>query len=386
MIHNIKALTASSYMSMFFLGVSATLVGAVAQNIGLTPFQIGLLITAQNVGFTVSVLVSGALSDSTDKPKILLGGSLILGAAFFTFYLTGLFWLNLLIMFLIGVGIGTYEGVTDAMLLEIHVARQSLHINVNHFFVTFGSIMIAVYLTFLEVNWRNALVQSGLVVLLLALFFGLARLPNHRRQTEPYLARLKILTRDRTVIVLFVATALAVGVEAGSIGIVSTFLANLRGFTEFAANMGLIVFLTGIASGRLLVGFFSKNEQVVQTTLASFGLAGLVFLGLFVLDFGALTYGAVYLAGLSMSALIPLMITLAGLLFPHLAGTVLGAVKVAIPIGGIVTPFLMSLLAEQFSLQAALLLFPLSFFVGFGLLFATIRHLKTVDAPAATGA
>jgi hypothetical protein len=49
MIRNIKAITASCYVAMFFLGVSASLVGAAARNIGLSPYQIGLLIA-----FTVS--------------------------------------------------------------------------------------------------------------------------------------------------------------------------------------------------------------------------------------------------------------------------------------------------------------------------------------------
>ena len=50
MIRNVKAITASCYLSMFFLGVSALLIGAAARNIGLSPYQIGLLITAQQVG------------------------------------------------------------------------------------------------------------------------------------------------------------------------------------------------------------------------------------------------------------------------------------------------------------------------------------------------
>jgi MFS family permease len=86
MIRNIKAITASCYVAMFFLGVSASLVGAAARNIGLSPYQIGLLIAAQQVGFLLSVSISGALSDTHQKPKILFVGSLILGIALLTFY------------------------------------------------------------------------------------------------------------------------------------------------------------------------------------------------------------------------------------------------------------------------------------------------------------
>jgi FHS family glucose/mannose:H+ symporter-like MFS transporter len=384
MISNTKAITASSYLSMFFLGVSMSLVGAAAQSIGLTPYQIGLFLAAQNVGFTISVVASGAWADTYSKPRILLAGSVLLALAFFTFYISENFWINLVIMFFIGAGAATYEGVTDAMLLEIHTQRQSLHINVNHFFVTFGSIMIAVYLTYLELNWRNSLVQSGVIVLLLALFFAFTRLKNQQKQAEPYIQRLKILTRDRVAVILFVAAVLAVGVETGTIGILSTFLADMRGFSAFTANGGLIIFLMGMAIGRLLVGFLSRNEQLVQITIGLFGLGFVVYLVLFLIDFGALTYIAVFVAGLALSALLPLMLTIAGLLYPEIAGTVLGALKVAIPVGGMVLPFLMAIVAGQFSLQVALMIFPVAFLLGFGLLLSSMQLFQTVGKPVST--
>ena len=92
---------------MFFLGVGAAIIGAAARNIGLTPFQIGLLIAVQNLGFMLSVIITGALSDTYEKPKLLFFGSLILAVSYFTFYLHNSFILNLFIMFFIGAGIGS---------------------------------------------------------------------------------------------------------------------------------------------------------------------------------------------------------------------------------------------------------------------------------------
>ncbi len=379
MIRNTKVITASSYLSMFFLGVAVSVIGAAARNIGLTPYQIGLLMAIQNVGFILSVSLSGALADTHEKPKILLVGSLVLAFAFFTFYLTDLFWLNLVIMFFIGAGMATYEGVTDAMLLDIHTKRESLHINVNHFFVTFGSIMITVYLIFLQMNWRASVVQSGVVVLLLAGFFALTKLKNKQTPAEGYLDRLHILTRERVVVALFIATTLTVGVEVGSISILTTFLTELRGFSQVTSKIGLIVFLSGIATGRLFIGFFSQKEQIVQYLLGLLGLSCLFFTGLYFLNLGGLTYVAIYLAGLAISALLPLMITLAGLLYKDMAGTVLGTIKVAAPLGGIVIPFLMSLIARYGSLQISLILFPLAFLLAFLILFLEIRHIKSFE-------
>jgi fucose permease len=360
---------------MFFLGISNALIGAAARNIGLTPFQIGLFLAVQNVGFMVGVSVAGALADTYDKPRILFAGSLILAVSFFTFYLTGALWINLVIMLLIGLGVGTYEGVTDPMLLEMHDKNQSLHINVNHFFVTFGSILMTVYLIFLQMNWRQSLTQAAVVVLLMAVFFAFAHLKRGPGQAGDYLDRLRILSRERLVVVLFIATLLVVGVELGTTGIVTTYLMELQGFTQETSKIGLVTFLTGMALGRLIIGFFIRGEQAVRYILLLFGLAT-IFFGLMVtLRVGQWTYVTVFLAGLAMSALVPLIITLAGQAYPEMAGTVTGSIKVAIPIGGIVIPFFMSLVASAASFQVSLLIFPLALLLAFVLLWFELRRL-----------
>jgi MFS family permease len=376
-LRSTKVLTSSAYMSMFFLGVSGALIGAAARNIGLSPFEIGLMIAIQNVGFMLSVSITGTLADTHEKPKIMLVGSLILAFSLLTFYMTEIFWVNLVIMLLIGVGIGAYEGVTDAMLVDLHARRVSLHINVNHFFVTLGAIVIAVYLTYLQMNWRVSVVQSGIIVLLLAVFFGLTRLKVKQKTSEPYFDRLKILTRERIVIVFFLLTALLVGVEAGTIGILTTFLMDLRAFTQVTSKIGLTVFLVGIASGRLFVGFFSRREQIMNYLFTLFFLSFVFFVILYFIDLGSWNYVFVYLAGAAISALLPLVLTLGGLLYPNIAGTVLGIIKIAIPIGGILTPFVMSFIARSASLQTSLWVFPLSFLGGLLLLFWVAQPIKS---------
>jgi fucose permease len=380
MIRNTPALTFSSYLSMFFLGVGASVIGAAARNIGLTPYEIGLLVAIQNLGFMVAVAVSGALADTFEKPRILMVGSAIFSLALFSFYLSELFWINLCLMFLIGAGMGAYEGVTDAMLLDLHPGRESFYINVNHLFVTLGSLAIAIYLIFLQMNWRFSTVQAAAALLALAVFFGLARLQHKVRRSEPLLGQLRILSRDRAVVALFLATALVVGVEAGFVGTLTTFLMDMRGFTQITSKIGLVLFMVGMAGGRLCIGYFMPQDQALPTLLALLGLSAVCFTALLFFDAGVFIYAVIFLAGVAMSALIPLVLTLAGLLYRDQAGTVLGAVKVAIPIGGITLPFLMSLSARFTSFQASLMLLPLGFLLAFGLLVLYLRHMRVLRA------
>jgi fucose permease len=376
-IRNVKALTASSYLSMFFLGVTTAVVGAAAKNIGLTPYQIGLMLAVQNVGFIMSVSVSGALADTREKPRILLVGSLVLAGGLLIFYTSYPFALFLVAMLFVGAGIGTYEGVTDAMLMDLHEERESRHISINHFFASFGMLAITIYLIFLQSNWRYAVIRSAIAVLLLALFFGLAKLESRGSRGESYRAKLKILTEERVVVILFICTALVVGVELAFVGVLTSFLMDLRGFSQVTSKVGLIVFISGVLTGRLLVGLVAKNQQLPRYVLGLMGLAMVSFAGLAVLNLKDLTYVPIYVAGFSMSALLPLMLTIAGLMYKQIAGMVLGVIKIAIPIGGILTPFLISVISRYASFQVALLVFPLSFLIAF-ILFLTIRKRVTL--------
>jgi MFS family permease len=370
LIRNIKIITASSFVAMFFLGVGGALIGSAARDIGLTASQIGVLIAAQNAGFLLSVGVAGALADTHPKPRLLLIGSLCLAIAFLTFALNPSYWINLGIMFLFGIGMGAYEGVTDAMLLDLHEARAGLFVNVNHFFVTFGSLLIALYLIFPQMSWQTAVVQCGIGVLLLAGVFALTSLKNKTRPVSSYSDKLGILTKDMVIGLLFFTTALIVGAEAGSIGIISTYLAEVRGFPPTLAQLGLVFFLVAVAAGRLIVGFAVRPKQILGFTLALFGLAVPTSAVFYFVDLGSYTYMAAILMGLTLSALLPLVLTFTGLLYEEMAGTALGAVKIAIPLGGIVPLLIMSLIASRISLQASLIVFPISFLLGFLLVLA----------------
>jgi MFS family permease len=345
---------------MFFIGVATTIIGAAARNIGLTPYQIGMFMTVQNLGFMISVIISGALADTHDKTNILFAGSSILAAAFITFYLSKSFSVNLIIMFFIGIGTGTYEGVTDAMLIDIHDERENLFINVNHFFVTFGSLMITLYLIFLQMNWRRSATQSGIVVAVLAIFFLLARQAGGKKVSDSLMTRIKFLTRERAVGILFIVTIFSVGIELGTLGIMTTYLMEFRGFTQVTSKLVLICFLAGVASGRLLIGFFSKKKQIPFFIALLLTSAVLLLSALFFVPLGNYTYVLTYFTGMTFSALLPLVITLAGLMYKEYAGTVLGIIKIAIPIGGSLIPFIFSMLSKYVSFKVGLALFPLS--------------------------
>lgn len=89
----------------------------------------------------------------------------------------------------------------------------------------------------------------------------------------------------------------------------------------------------------------TRQDWIARYLLALFAGATLFFSGLYFLDLAGFTHLSIFLAGITISAMLPLIVTLAGLVFKDRAGTVIGVIKVAIPLGGILIPFVMSLAA-----------------------------------------
>jgi fucose permease len=368
---------------MFFLGVGYSIIGAAARNLGLTPTQIGILLAVQNVGFGVSVAATGALADTHSKPAILAVGSVITALAFFLFFSTTLFWVNALVMVLVGVGTGAFEGVADAMLFDLHERRAATFVNVNHLFVTVGSALIALYLIFLSLQWRTALVQAAIAVAALGVIFALVRMERGRGAATSFADKVAAIARSRLILILFLAIMLSAGVETAAIGLISTYLADLRDFAPRAAQFGLIAMYAGMISGRVIVGALVRPERLRRMMLALFGLSVAAFALLFLVDLGPATWVIAVLAGASLSAQLPLILSYAGLTHREMTGTVLGAVKTGIPIGGVVIPLLVTTVTTTGGFAAALWVLPLGLLAGLVLLSLPAVPAQIATSPAA---
>jgi MFS family permease len=386
-IKNTGLVTGASFASMFFLGVGTAIIGAAAGNIGLTPYETGLLVTAQNIGFIIAVLAAGALSDSLDKGRLMLGGSLILALSFLFYYMWKPYALNLAIMFILGIGIGTYEGTADAMLLGLHRKRQGLFVSINHFFVTFGCLAITAYLIFLQMDWRRSMMQSAIVVFALTVFFAFTRGGAGAEGTPKLGARLKFLGTQPVLAVLFVAAVCGVGIELGLTSFLPGFLLELRGYDLVSSKIGLLLFLAGSAAGRVAFGVISSRVRLLPILTALFVSATVTSTVTFFVPMPVpLAMVFFVLSGLSVSCILPFLVTLTGRLFADMSGTALGILKLGIPIGGIVVPFVLSMLLHVTSFSVCLGIFPVLGVAGLVLLLATARMIGRKLEGAAGGA
>jgi MFS family permease len=268
-------------------------------------------------------------------------------------------------MFVMGLGIGGYEAVTDALLLDIHTKNESLHINVNHFFVTLGSLMVTVYLITLQMAWRQSMVQSAAAAAVLAVVFALTRLAARGSGGETLRQRLGRFVGQRAFLLTFAMTLVVLGTATLSQGVMTTYLMEMRGFTQLTSKLALVTLLAGVGAGRIVVGVLTRGGRIYPYIMASCALSALTTLLFYFADLGALAYAVIFVQGVAQAALLPLLITLAGLLYRPVAGTAMGVLKLAIPLGGILVPLIFSALTGLMPLARAVAIFPAAFTVAF---------------------
>jgi hypothetical protein len=152
----------------------------------------------------------------------------------------------------------------------------------------------------------------------------------------------------------------------GLIGILTSFLMDLRGFTQVTSKIGLIVHLGGIATGRLFLGFTARRDRLWMLITLLFGLSAAVNAVLLYVPVGTiLTYFLLYIGGVVMSVIFPLIISLSGIKYQEAAGTVMGIVKLGVPLGGIILPFIMASISRGGSFPLSLIVFPAAGVLGF---------------------
>lgn len=369
-------LTGASFASMFLLGVGLAVIGGAAPALGLSATEVNLLLTFENAGFVVAMLIFGSLADVKSRPPMMLIACLIIAPGFFFLYRSEAFIVNALIMVAIGVGMGGFEGISDPMLFELYDRRRNLAISINHLSVTLGSLLITVYLIFLQLDWRRSMVQAAIAAIVIGAVFAFSPLPAHpaAKHLSPG-DRLRIVRKDPHAAIMFLTMICGYGMQAASIGIIPTYLVQLRGFDNVAANLGLVTFISGIAIGRILIGSLAREEHLVRNLRLLFAAATLTMVLIYFVDLGPFVYIPLFVGGFSVSSLLPFIVTFTGAAYESVAGTAIAAVKIAIPTGGMVVPFVMSIFAEAVNFQTSLLIPPLAGLAGSLLLARANRAL-----------
>jgi fucose permease len=337
-------------------GVVLVLVGAnqgdMARELDLDLTRTGLLASALALGLGTGVVGAGPLYDRLPRRPLFVLAMLLAGAALLSVTPAMSFPRWLLHLALTGVGIGAYDTLINATVVERFGAGAGRPMTLVHAGAAVGAIAgpFGVEALASAGDWLQSFRWVGAAHLALAIAAFAVRFPAPTRRGAPGAPR-SGAPRVVTAILPYAAVAFAyVGIE-GSLIVFAEPYAGSLGLDPSRGGRAISAVWLGLLLGRL--GVLALRELDARL-LASVGLAG-----------GALLLGAVgsglaaiegvfFALGLPLGCVYPVMISLAGQHLPEQPGLTAGSVAGAGALGGFAVPWLTGALGDAFGPGPAL--------------------------------
>jgi fucose permease len=331
-------------LATLVLAVDVQLLPSVLTRLGGTQVQLGLLLSSLFFLYPAASAFSGWLADRLGKRPVLAGGAILVAVSFGAAAPFASPWARIAAVVLFGAGSGILEGVTSALLADLHPGKERVILNLAQLFycigATGGPAIISLALTEIPSLGAGTLlaIAAGVGGLLFLGFLMPSGGRAHGRASAPISFR--ALTGDPQWKLLAVCLFLYVASEMGIAGWAAQYGNTVLGLSEAAAPLCLTIFWAGGGFARLLAIFFPSMVparplllvsvsvtligQVLAFTLS--GPAALVFLGV---------------AGVGMGAVWPTIVSIAGARFKDSSGMGVG---VLIAAGALAVPIIQPLI------------------------------------------
>jgi fucose permease len=351
-----SALLLYCFVSFIAFGVVLVLVGAnqndMARELDLDLTRTGMLASALALGLGVGVLGAGPLYDRLPRRPLFALSMLLAGAALLSVDSSMSFARWLAQLALTGIGIGAYDTLINASVVERFGTGASRPMTLVHAGAAVGAIAgpFAVEALAAAGDWTASFRWVGMA------HFGLAgvalalRFPTPVRRAAAG-SRRREAARIGTAVLPYAAVAFAyVGIEGALIVFAEPYAGSL-GLDPSRGARAISAVWLGLLIGRL--GVLALRELDARL-LAGVGLAaGALLLGAVGSGLTAIE-GVFFALGLPLGCVYPVMISLAGQRLPERPGLTAGSVAAAGALGGFAVPWLTGALGDELGAGAAL--------------------------------
>jgi len=355
----------TAYWGFIVLGVGSTLLGPalspILADFHVSPSGTGPLFLGGSAGYVLAVLIGGPAGDRWNRGSILQAGALLMGVGGVLLALVPAWSLLVAGFCVLSIGSGVIDSGTNALVNDIapargHAREQSL---LHTFFglgALLGPLLIGAFLA-IHWGWRSAYVVDAVGAIGLAMLFSQLRLHRPVPKAQAVGAR-SMLALARTPLVLVMALMLAVYVGAELLvgDWSATYLQDTHHFDKVAAATSVGLFWGGLTAGRLLSAvatrWFTGRTLLLLTCLLSlFACVVLV-----AAPNAPTALAGLALTGIGFAAIFPLVMAIAGEVFPGTAGSIAGLLMAAASVFGALLPWVGGVMVQYADARAALAL------------------------------
>lgn len=338
---------AFGFASFLAFGLVLVLVGAnqaqLEHDLGLTLAQTGLLSSALALGLGVGVVGAGPLFDRYARRPLFTGSMLLAAAALLSMQRDMDFDRWLVHLAFVGVGIGSYDTLLNAAVVQQFADRSARPMSILHAAATLGAVSgpLLAGLFASQGHWISSFHWAGgaHVALAVAALFTPLPAPDRKATVDDGRPPARWLALLPFAVIAFAY----VGVEA-ALTVFAVPYAEYLELPQARGRYAISALWLGLLCGRLAI--LGLRAALDARVLFWAGAAGALVLVAGTLSPLSSLEVTLFLAGVALGCVYPLMITLAGLAFPHALGTAAGLAAGAGALGGFAIPWLTGSLGD----------------------------------------
>ncbi|MBT3318318.1 MAG: MFS transporter [Clostridia bacterium] len=360
---NDKKIIAYVFSIFLFLGICLSMLQRIVSEIGssfaLSNTSVGTIITMVFVGYLISPILTGELTDKIGRKKVLLiAFSVLIGGLALVLLVDSVVAVGAG-FFIIGMSFAVLELSMSSMLTDMHPNDAGKILNLSRVFFAVGTVsgpFIAMLLINTTGKWvYSMLFALVLITVLFAIFLKLSfpqtKYPNQTITKHDAPSLTLGLLKNKVVLVLCVSMIMYLAIEAGITFYVSRYIDSITDNAVFS-TLTLSVFWLCMAIGRFASTLYKKDPVKLVASIAVLACIGLAVcllvsgLAISIVSFGIM--------GLGCSAMFPTLLAIGKNNFPKYTNTIFGILLSAAGIGGIIQPLIMGAVADSSGLKAAL--------------------------------
>jgi fucose permease len=354
----------ASYASFILVGWTGlfvpSLIRGLQADFARSDAEFGLVYLVTALLFAAGALSSGLASGLVGR-RVVNAAAALLIAAGMALEVVAPAWLVFVAgAGLTGAGCGAIVSVGSSIVMDLAASGSGSRLSLLHLFYSVGALVAPVaigVLVSLGAEWRLLAAGTGLAALALAQPLSRAgAVPPRPRPAVPSAAAEPDTGAPNGLRLALVALGLAIACYvAAESGVSSWLVGFLADEPLTAATLALSLFWAGIAAGRVTASRVADQFDPVRFTASCTTAGGLAILAAVALASGPLRIGLFLAAGFAFGPVYPMIMSVAGSLFPHRAAAVAGIVTSTGVVGSITYPPLVGLVAGVAGLGAGML-------------------------------
>lgn len=340
-----------SFFVMSFVDLVGISVDRVSSDMDLSATLAQLIPMATFLWFFMLSVPVGIIQARYGKRFVLNAGMVLTAAGLLIPFISYSFGMVLAGFALIGIGNTIVQVSANPLLLDVVPSnRASSFLSFSQFIKAVGSMIgapLAAVFASQFGDWKLEFLVFGIISLLAVIWLGSVKIEE--RKEEGYRATLKTsfgLLGNSYILMMVVAIFLVVGVDVGFNSNSGQFLMKHFGIEQTAAESGRSVYFFGRMLGTFLGAILLTRIQAPRFLTWTTALSIATVAILLVIPSRAVAWGLVFLTGLAVANIWPLIFSLTVGRFPERSSEISGLMIMAVS-GGAPIPFLIGWISDM---------------------------------------